>query len=238
MNNLAIIPARGGSKRIPRKNIKDFLGKPIIAYSIEAALNSGLFDEVMVSTDDTEIAEVALKYKAKVPFFRSPENANDYATIADVMIEVVDQYQKIGNSPENICCIFPTSPLIKTSRIIDGFLKMNDDKLDSVCPVVAFGYPILRSLEITNDNKLKMIWPEYLKTRSQDLKPAYHDSGSFYWVRSKALLTEHSLFCSNGGAIILPEIEVQDIDNETDWKLAELKHKMLINLKKNNSELF
>jgi N-acylneuraminate cytidylyltransferase len=227
MNNLAIIPARGGSKRIPRKNIKDFLGNPIIAYSIEAALKSQLFSEVMVSTDDQEIAEVAQKYGAKVPFLRTDENANDFATLADVLVEVVNQYKQIGRAFENSCCILPTAPLTSSNRIHEALKKLIDEDLESVVPVVEFTYPILRALEFEENNKLKMIWPEYLKARSQDLKPAYHDSGSFYWVKSNALLEQNTLFCNNGSAIVLPETEVQDIDNETDWKLAELKYKLL-----------
>lgn len=227
MSNLAIITARGGSKRIPRKNIRDFLGKPIIAYSIEAALQSRLFDEVMVSTDDQEIAEVAKRYGAKVPFIRSSQNANDHATLADVILEVIDQYADIGKQFDAICCILPTAPFITSNRISEAFDKMKNDGLDSVCPVVEFSYPILRALELTNDNKLRMIWPEYLKTRSQDLKSAYHDSGSFYWVKTYALMNEKNMFCKNGSMIVLPETEVQDIDTETDWKLAELKFKLI-----------
>ena len=226
MSNLAIIPARGGSKRIPRKNIKEFLGKPIIAYSIEAAIQSNLFDEIMVSTDDREIAGIAQQYGAKVPFLRSGENANDFATLADVLIEVVDQYKNIGKTFKNICCVLPTAPLTSHSRIKEAFTKLIDENLESVLPVAEFSYPILRALEF-DANKLKMIWPEHLKTRSQDLKPAYHDSGSFYWIKSNALLEQNTLFCKNGSAIVLPETEIQDIDNETDWKLAELKYKLL-----------
>ncbi|MDD4438220.1 MAG: pseudaminic acid cytidylyltransferase [Tissierellia bacterium] len=227
MKNLAIIPARGGSKRIPRKNIKDFLGKPIIAYSIEVALQSGLFDEVMVSTDDEEIATIAKQYGAKVPFMRSSENANDYATLADVIIEVVNQYQKSNRLFDNICCILSTATLTSASRIKEAFTKLLNDNYESVLPVVEYSYPILRALEFDDYKKLKMIWPEHLKTRSQDLKPAYHDSGSFYWVKTNALLAQKTLFCTNGSAIKLPETEVQDIDNEIDWKLAELKYKLL-----------
>lgn len=226
MKNLAIIPARGGSKRIPRKNIKDFLGKPIIAYSIEVALKSGLFDEVMVSTDDEEIATIAKHYGAKVPFMRSSENANDFATLADVLIEVVNQYKNIGKTFKNICCILPTAPLTAHSRIKEAFTKLIDENLESILPVAEFSYPILRALEFDANNKLKMIWPEHLKTRSQDLKPAYHDSGSFGWVKTSALLTQKTLFCKNTGAIVLPEIETQDIDNINDWQLAEIKYKL------------
>lgn len=225
--NLCIIPARGGSKRIPRKNIKDFLGKPIIAYSIEAAIQSNLFDEIMVSTEDSEIEEIAKKYGAIVPFMRSQENADDLATLADVLIEVINHYKELGKVFENICCVLPTAPLTSATRMKEAFIKMVDEDLESVVPVVEFSYPILRALELVENNKLKMIWPEYLKTRSQDLKPAYHDSGSFYWVKSNILLNQKTLFCNNGSAIVLPETEVQDIDTETDWKLAELKYQLL-----------
>jgi len=227
MSSICIIPARGGSKRIPSKNIKRFLGKQIIAYSIEAALKSGLFEEVMVSTDDQDIALVARQYGATVPFFRSHENANDHATLVDVLLEVLDCYTKGGKNWDTVCCILPTAPFVTSERIQAGFIKMNQEKLDSVCPVVAFSYPILRALEFTTDDKLKMIWPEHLKTRSQDLKLAYHDAGSFYWVKAHALLNEHSVFCKNGSAIVLPETEVQDIDTFEDWQMAELKYQML-----------
>lgn len=227
MSNLAIIPARGGSKRIPRKNIKYFLGKPIIAYSIEAAIKSNLFDEIMVSTEDQEIAEVAIKYGAKVPFFRSNENADDFATLVDVLIEVVNQYKSRDKTYEYICCILPTAPLTTTKRIKEAFEKLVVEDLDSVLPVVEFSYPIFRALDFDENNKLNMIWPENLKTRSQDLKPAYHDSGSFYWAKCIAMLEQKKLFCKNSSAILLKDTEVQDIDNETDWKLAELKFKFV-----------
>jgi pseudaminic acid cytidylyltransferase len=227
MSNLAIIPARGGSKRIPRKNIKDFLGKPILSYSIEAAIKSNWFDEIMVSTDDREIADIAQQYGAKVPFLRSKENANDFATLADVLIEVVGQYKGIGKYFENICCVLATAPLTTSNRIKEAFTKLVNNELESVLPLVEFSYPIYRALEFDDDNNLKMIWPEYLKTRSQDLKPAYHDSGSFYWAKTNALLDQKTLLCKNGSGILLQGTEVQDIDNETDWKLAELKFKFL-----------
>jgi N-acylneuraminate cytidylyltransferase len=227
MRNLAIIPARGGSKRIPLKNIKDFLGRPIIAYSIEAAVNSKLFDDIIVSTDNDKIADVAQEYGASVPFIRSDENANDFATLVDVLLEVVDQFKQRNKNFDNICCILPTVPFLSSFRLEEGFSKFINEELNSLCPVVEFSYPILRALEFNNDKKLSMIWPEYSKTRSQDLKPTYHDSGSFYWVKPDALILEKTLFCKNGGAIVLPETEVQDIDTETDWKLAELKYKLL-----------
>lgn len=224
MSNLAIIPARGGSIRIPRKNIRDFLGKPVIAYSIDVALRCGLFDEVMVSTEDSEIAEIAMFYEAKVPWLRSVENADDYATIADVLIEVISGYEKAGKYFDRICCLLPAAPLIRDFRITEAYNMLTSGHLDSVCTVVEFASPILRALEITDEGKLHMIWPEHTGTRSQDLKPAYHDSGSFIWVDRNALMSEKTLFCENGGAIILSEMEAQDIDTESDWKMAELKY--------------
>jgi N-acylneuraminate cytidylyltransferase len=228
MKNIAIIPARGGSKRIPRKNIKPFLGKPIIAYSIEAALNTKLFDEVMVSTEDKEIASIAKQYGATIPFMRSKDTANDYATLADVVLEVVDCYAQKNIYPENICCILPTAPLIVFQNIIDAYhLMIESDKYLSVYPVVAFSYPILRSLKMDGYGYLNMNWPQYLNTRSQDLEPAYHDTGTFYWIKTEALLKYKTIITPQTGGIIVDEITVQDIDAETDWKLAELKYKLL-----------
>lgn len=230
MKNIAIIPARGGSKRIPRKNVKSFLDKPVIAYSIQSAIRSDLFDEVMVSTDDPEIAGIAREYGAVVPFMRSEKNANDYATLADVLIEVVQMYREKGIEIENICCILPTAPLISEKEILSAYKQFTENDFDSVCPVVAFSYPILRSLDIDDNGLLKMNWPEYLSTRSQDLRPAYHDTGTFYWVKKKTLLEEKKLLTDNGTAFIMNELQVQDIDTETDWVLAELKYKLIYNL--------
>jgi N-acylneuraminate cytidylyltransferase len=230
MRNLAIIPARGGSKRIPRKNIKPFLGKPIIAYSIEAALQTNLFAEVMVSTEDKEIASIAKQYGATIPFMRSKDTANDYATLADVVLEVVDCYAQKNIYPENICCILPTAPLIVFQNIIDAYNRMMaSDKYLSVYPVVAFSYPILRSLKMDEQGYLSMNWSQYLNTRSQDLEPAYHDTGTFYWIRTESLLKYKTIITPQTGGIIVDEITVQDIDAETDWKLAELKYKLLYN---------
>ena len=222
MKNLAIIPARGGSKRIPRKNIRDFLGKPIIAYSIEVALKSKLFDEVMVSTDDVEIAEVAKKYGANVPFMRSKENADDFTTTVDVLLEVLRDYKKENKSFKQGCCIYPTSPLLTKKELIEGYELLKAKNFDTVFPVVKFGYPILRSLKI-EEGKVKMNWAEYLDSRSQDLPDSYHDAGQFYWFQTDKLMEQKKLFTSNSGAVILKEEQVQDIDTEQDWKLAELK---------------
>lgn len=227
MKCLAIIPARGGSKRIPHKNIKPFLGRPIIAYSIEAALGTGLFEEVMVSTDDTEIAEIARQEGASVPFLRSTENANDYATLADVLVEVVNVYKERGNEFDLICCLLPTAPLISFEDVRSAYDQLVMSTFDSICPVVAFSYPILRSLSIDEKGNLNMNWPEYRFSRSQDLRPAYHDSGTFYWIKTSSLLKDKKLLGENGTAIVLDEFRVQDIDTDTDWALAEMKYKLL-----------
>ncbi len=227
MSRIAIIPARGGSKRIPRKNIKQFLGKPIIAYSIDAALNSGLFDVVMVSTDDIEIAAVSKEYGAMVPFFRSPEKADDFATTAAVLEEVLNEYKKMGISFEYGCCIYPTTPLIQIEKLKMALEMMVAKQFDSVFPVLKFSYPIWRSLKIEGGKAL-MNWPQYLDSRSQDQPPAFHDAGQFYWFNVTSFLKTLSLF-SNSGVIELDEMEVQDVDNMTDWKLAELKYQLIKN---------
>lgn len=227
MKCLAIIPARGGSKRIPHKNIKPFLGRPIIAYSIEAALGTGLFEEVMVSTDDTKIAEIAYQEGASVPFLRSTKNANDYATLADVLVEVVNVYKERGNEFDLICCLLPTAPLISSEDVRSAYDQLVMSTFDSICPVVAFSYPILRSLSIDEKGNLNMNWPEYRFSRSQDLRPAYHDSGTFYWIKTSSLLKDKKLLSENGTAIVLDEFRVQDIDTDTDWALAEMKYKLL-----------
>jgi len=226
MANLCIIPARGGSKRIPRKNIKPFIGKPIIAYSIEAALASRLFDEVMVSTDDTEIAAIAKQYGAKVPFMRSEKNANDYATTIDVLNEIIDEYKARGVLYDNVCCIYPCAPFVTAEKLNDGFLLLNERKFDTVFPVVPFSFPIQRALRL-NEGKLNFFQSEFALSRSQDLEMAYHDAGQFYWLKVEAFQKEKKIVTNNCGAITVSELEAQDIDNETDWQIAELKYQLL-----------
>ncbi|AWW32222.1 pseudaminic acid cytidylyltransferase [Echinicola strongylocentroti] len=231
MANLCIIPARGGSKRIPRKNIKDFLGKPIIAYSIETALSSNLFDEVMVSTDDDEIADIAIELGAKVPFFRSTKNADDYSTTLDVIKEVILAYKGIGKDFDNGCCIYPTAPLVDINDLELGYRKMLEEGRSSVFPLVAFSYPVWRGFENVDDGAVKMIWPEYKSSRSQDLKKVYHDAGQWYWFKINDLIKREQLFGDNTGGIELSELKVQDIDTQIDWKLAELKYEILQGIK-------
>lgn len=226
MHNLALIPARGGSQRIPRKNIKNFLGRPIMTYSIETALQSRLFEEVMVSTDDQEIAELAIKYGATVPFYRSAESSGDRATTISVIQEVVAQYKNHYNKEfDLICCIYPTAPFIKVQHLKEGLNILLSRNFDSVFPVVAFGCPIWRGLEITDDGKSQMIWPEYKHERTQDFNKVYHDAGQWYWLNMKQI--KDSIFNHNSGSIVLSEAEVQDIDTLNDWSLAEMKFKLL-----------
>lgn len=224
---VAIITARGGSKRIPRKNIREFCGKPIIAYSIQAALAAKCFDEVMVSTDDEEIAEVAKTWGAQVPFMRSAKTASDYATTAEVLLEVLHQYQEIGIQPEIMCCIYPTAPFI-TSENLNTALDMlqQNNNIHSINPIVRFSFPIQRAVKLRN-NMISMFQPEHLLTRSQDLEPAYHDAGQFYWFRVEKFLKNPSLVTENTAGIVMPEWLIQDIDNEEDWIKAEIKYRIL-----------
>lgn len=225
MRNLCIIPARGGSKRILRKNIKPFLGKPIVTYSIKAALDSGLFNEVMVSTDDSEIAEIAKKCGATVPFIRSKKNSDDFATTYDVIKEVIENYKKQEQEFDNLCCIYSCAPFVSANTLKLGFSKLIDENLDSVFPIISFSFPIQRAL-CDKDGKISMIEEKYLNVRSQDLKKRYHDAGQFYWCNTVKLMESKKLLTSNTGGIIISELDAQDIDTETDWKLAELKYQL------------
>ncbi|GLS03841.1 pseudaminic acid cytidylyltransferase [Chitiniphilus shinanonensis] len=223
---LALIPARGGSKRIPHKNIRDFCGKPILAYSVAAAFESGLFTEVMVSTDDERIAQLAREHGALVPFLRSPENANDYAGLMDVLREVLSGYAEQGRSFQQVCLLLPTAPLVTPARLREAHQMLEREDFDTVFPTVRFGYPIQRALQRGGDGRVHMIQPEHYASRSQDLPPASHDAGQFYWLRPERCLAAGRLFTDNSGAIEIPETEAQDIDTETDWALAELKYRL------------
>lgn len=222
MRNIAIIPARGGSKRIPKKNIKEFLGKPIIAYSIQAALDSGLFNEVMVSTDDKEIAEAALKYGAKVPFMRSDKAADDYTPLADVITEVINTYKANNLYFDNFCCILATAPFLDGEDIVEAYKELQKSDYDTIRPVTRFSYPIQRSFKLKEDNGVEWFFPEFENMRSQDIEIAYHDAGLFYWGK-----TSVSLNTSSRGAIVISELKCQDIDTEEDWRLAEVKYKTI-----------
>ena len=221
---LCIIPARGGSKRIPRKNIKDFLGKPIIAYSIEMALKSNLFDEVMVSTDDYEIARISKEYGAMVPFLRGSDNSDDFATTTDVISEVLGAYSIKGEKFDFVCCLYATSPLVTLERLVEGYNKLQETNCISVHPVLKFSYPIWRGLNSGPDGKSSMLWPEYINSRSQDLIEVFHDAGQWYWMNNK--LFNNILFTDDTISIELQEFEAQDIDTMEDWHMAELKYKL------------
>lgn len=223
---VAVITARGGSKRIPRKNIKEFCGKPIIAYSIEAAIKSGVFDEVMVSTDDEEIAEIARQYGAKIPFMRSEATANDFATTADVLLEVIDAYKKIGKEFSDMCCIYPTAPFVTSEKIMEAMNVLQREDVQTVMPVVGFSFPPMRGMYIREGN-LKYCHPEHAFTRSQDLEKMFHDCGQFYCVKVADFLREKKLVMPKTKAIIVSEREVQDIDTEEDWAMAEMKYHLL-----------
>jgi pseudaminic acid cytidylyltransferase len=220
---LAVIPARGGSKRLPGKNIRDFAGKPMLAWSVEAALESGLFDTVMVSTDSEEIAEVARAAGASVPFMRSAASADDHAIILDVMAEVVERYEAAGRRFDRLCCILATAPLVRASRLQFAADLMDREGFDTVFPVVAFGYPIQRALRRDEKGLTGMRHPEHYATRSQDLEPAYHDAAQFYWMTREVCVSRQPIFAGRAGSFVIDEMEAQDIDTLTDWRLAELK---------------
>jgi len=225
MANICIIPARIGSKRIPKKNIKLFNGKPIISHVIKAAISSNIFDEIMVSTDSSEIAEIAKKYGAKVPFLRSKGNANDFAILADVLFEVLNVYKKEGKIFENICCFLPTAALITPNKIIEAYNSHINGNYSSVVPVLRFSYPIQRAFYQV-DGLIKLKEEQHIKSRSQDLEIFYHDSGQFYWINTNDFLLQKKIFTNNTGFIELKEYEAQDVDTPEDWVMLELKDKI------------
>lgn len=226
MSAIAIITARGGSKRIPRKNIKEFCGKPILAYSIEAALASGVFDTVMVSTEDTEIAEVARQYGAEVPFFRSEKTSDDFSTTSDVLLEVLAEYEKRGKRFELACCIYPTAPFVMPERFREAVTILEESGADSVLPVVKFSFPPQRCV-VVKEGCLQFKWPEYALARSQDLEPFYHDAGQFYCLKVESFHRQKALVMAKTAPLFLQEMEVQDIDTEEDWELAQVKYRLL-----------
>ncbi len=226
MKRIAIITARGGSKRIPKKNIKEFCGRPMIAYAIEAAIQSHLFEEVMVSTDSEEIAAIAKEYGAQVPFMRSDRTADDFATTADVIMEVLREYEKRGQQFETAVCIYPTAPFVTANKLKEAVHKLENSKAIEVKPIVRYSYPPQRGLVMDGD-KASMKYPEYRDTRSQDLEPIYHDAGQFYCWNVGQYMACNGKFTDNIAPIVVSELEVQDIDNEEDWKLAELKYQMM-----------
>ena len=226
IKRLAVITARGGSKRIPKKNIREFCGRPIIGYSIQAAKDAGVFDKVMVSTDSEEIADIAKKEGAEVPFLRSETTSGDFATTSDVILEVLLEYEKKGILFDEVCCIYPTAPFVTGKKLKEAVAILEDKKYDSVMPVTPFSFPPLRGMVMDGD-KISYKWEEYEDSRSQDLETIYHDCGQFYVLSVKSFKNTRKMVTRNTGAIEISEMEMQDIDNEIDWKLAELKYELL-----------
>ena len=228
MSSIAIITARGGSKRIPNKNIKEFCGKPIIQYSIEAAQMAGIFDEIMVSTDSPKIASVCKEFGVNIPFMRSEKNADDFATTSDVLMEVLEQYEKQGKYFDNVCCIYPTAPFVTAEKLQKGMKILEENEyFDAVVPVVQFSFPPQRAFHIV-DNEVNIIYPDTFQMRSQDFEPIYHDCGQYYCMKVDSFKNIRSLVLSHTFPIITSETEVQDIDTIDDWEIAEIKFKRMM----------
>lgn len=223
IKSLCIIPARGGSVRIPRKNIRDFLGKPIISYSIEAAVQSRLFSTIMVSTEDLEIAEIAQKYGAEVPFLRSLQNSNGNATTIEVISEVIDQYKQRGIEYSHVCCLYPAAPLVSAEILQSGFNLVNEGVCNFVFPILKFGHPIWRGLKVDKEKLAECLFPDLINSRTQDLEEVYHDAGQWYWFKQPFEFSDNIL-SNRSKVILLSSLRAQDIDNEEDWKLAEIKY--------------
>ncbi len=222
--SICIITARGGSKRIPRKNIKNFCGRPIISYSIDVAIQSKLFDEVMVSTDDQEIAGVAQKFGASVPFFRSEQNSDDFSGSAEVILEVLQEYKKQKRNFQYACCIYPTAPLLRVETLLESWELLKKHDLDSVFPILRFGFPIQRALRMEANSIIAMLQPENRTKRSQDLEPTFHDAGQFYFLQVERFLKNKKLWSDKSAGIVLNDLDAQDIDTEEDWNIAEFKY--------------
>jgi N-acylneuraminate cytidylyltransferase len=219
--NIAIIPARGGSKRIPRKNIKAFHGKPMIAYSIESAQKSGCFDKIMVSTDDQEIADVALEYGAEVPFLRPANISDDYATTLDVIQHAIQWCESKNMVIDLVCCIYATAPFILPSDLSAGLEAVSGTSVEYAFSATSFAFPIQRAISLSNNGTVKMFQPEHFNTRSQDLEEAYHDAGQFYWGKVPAFKAGRPFFSPSSKVVLLPRKRVQDVDTQEDWELAE-----------------
>ena len=226
---LAVIPARGGSKRIPRKNIRTFCGKPMIAWSIEAALESRCFDRVIVSTDDEEIAEISRRYGAEVPFMRPRELSDDHATTVPVIAHAVNWQSQTGDIPDVVCCLYATAPFVQASDLLQGLNLLETTGCDYAFSVTSYAFPIQRALRIGDNGMTQMYYPEHANTRSQDLDDAWHDAGQFYWGRADAWLAGTAVLSGNSAAVILPRYRVQDIDTLEDWVRAELMFSALSN---------
>lgn len=225
-SSVCIITARGGSKRIPRKNVREFCGKPMLAYSVETAVASGIFDVVMVSTDDDEIADVARKYGAEVPFMRSEATSNDYATTADVLREVLSDYGKCGDEFDTMCCLYPTAPFVQVSELKEAS-AMIEAGASSVIPVTSFDFPPLRGFRVGEDGSLEYAFPEFAQTRSQDLPEMVHDCGRFYFAKVASFHETGGFITNKTRFLRIPSRLVQDIDTPEDWELAEQKYRAM-----------
>lgn len=224
---LAVIPARGGSKRIPRKNVRLFEGKPIIAWSIQAALDSGCFDHVIVSTDDEDIARIAREHGAEIPFMRPAGLSDDMTGTMPVIHHAIEEVSRLDQKPDHVCCLYPTAPFLSGDVLSDSFSRLVETGCDYVFSCTSYPYPVQRALKIAPDGHVEMIHPEHRTTRSQDLEEAYHDAGQFYWGRSEAFLENRPVFGSRSCPWVLPRHQVYDIDTEEDWVWAELAFRIL-----------
>lgn len=224
---LAVIPARGGSRRIPKKNIKEFAGKPMLAHSILAARASGLFDKIVVSTDSEEIAEVAKQFGADIPFLRPANLADDYTGTNDVVAHAIRHYRDQGITVDTVCCIYATAPFVTAENLCKGYELLNKSGKTFVFSATSFPFPIFRAIELEVDQTVKMVWPEHLNSRSQDLPETYHDAGQFYWGKPDGFLDQIPMFSEQAAALVIPRHLVQDIDTMEDWQRAELMYKAL-----------
>mgnify|MGYP006173055591 FL=1 len=225
---IAVIPARGGSKRVPRKNIKEFFGKPMLAWSIEAAMSSNLFDQIIVSTDDQEIAKVAESLGANIPFIRPEKISDDFATTTDVIAHAVEWMIEENYSVEAVCCIYATAPFIRFSDLQESYKIFNSGNWEYVFTATDFAAPIFRSFKKNQENGLEMLYPQFFDTRSQDLPEALHDAGQFYWGKPSAWLDGKRIFDQHSTPLIIPRYRVQDIDSDEDWIRAELMAKSML----------
>lgn len=221
MKSVCVIPARGGSKRIPHKNVKDFFGRPMISYSIVAALESKLFDRVIVSTDDDEIRRVALECGAEVPFVRPPEISDDFTPLAGVLGHALHWLRDHGPEYESVCCVLATAPFIAVSDLQEGYRLLRSSTHSAVIPVTSFPFPIFRALKIASSGVLEMVWPEHELTRSNDLPETFHDAGQFYWLRVDSFLKTNRIYAKDALPLVIPRWRVQDIDTVEDWSRAE-----------------
>lgn len=225
--NIAIIPARGGSKRIPHKNIKEFCGQPMIAYPIKAAQESNLFDHIVVSTDDPAIQEVALSYGASVPFLRPSPLSDDFTGTTPVVTHAIEELLALGIDPSFVCCIYATTPFLNPSFLQKGLETLKNNNKEYAFSVTTFPYPIFRSLQREGEG-VEMVWPEYRSTRSQDLPETFHDAGQFYWGKTSAWREGKTIFSPHSAPVVLPRHLVQDIDTPEDWERAQLMYNAYI----------